>query len=113
MPCTYSYLQDTVYKRLDGAVGKTVLLKEFDDKVEGSSPNKTIFCLLSQRCRFFCDLHVCRKTHVLIYYAHVKRLHSVKRRSLYGDAATMQELPCTGSARSKKRSGMKLSLNRV
>ena len=51
-----------------------------------------------------------------MYYAHVKQLHSVKWRSLYGDTATMQELllkTCTSSARSKKKSGMKLSLNRV
>ena len=27
-----------------------------------------------------------------MYYAHVKPLHSVKWRSLYGDIATMQEL---------------------
>ena len=41
-----------------------------------------------------------------MYYAHGKRLYSVKRRSLYGDTATMQELllkTCTGSARSKKK----------
>ena len=31
------------YKRFDGAVSKTVLLKEFENKVEGSSPNKTFF----------------------------------------------------------------------
>ena len=66
---------------------------------------------------FFCYLHVYRKKHILMYYAHVKRLHSVKWRNLYGDTATMQELllkTCTSSARSKKkRSGMKLSLNRV
>ena len=40
----------------------------------------------------FRDLHVCRKKHVLLYYAHAKPLHSVKWRSLYGDTATMQEL---------------------
>ena len=40
----------------------------------------------------FRDLHVCRKKHVLMYYAHAKPLHSVKWRSLYGDTATMQEL---------------------
>ena len=54
----------------------------------------------------FCDLHVCRKKHVFMYYAHVKRLQSVQWRSLYGDTATMQELllkTCTTSARSKKK----------
>ena len=48
MPCTYSYLQDNFYNRIDGAVSKTVALKEFaleefDNKVEGSSPSKTFF----------------------------------------------------------------------
>ena len=38
------------------------------------------------------DLHVCRKKYVLMYYAHIKRLHSVKWRGLYGDTAMMQEL---------------------
>ena len=45
------------------------------------------------------------KTHVLVYYAHVKRLHSVKWRSLFGDTATMQELLLitrTSSALSKR-----------
>ena len=56
MPCNYSYLQGNFYKRFDGAVSKTVLLKEFDKKVEGSSPSKTFF-LLSQMQDFFGDLH--------------------------------------------------------
>ena len=43
MPCTYSYLQDNFYKRFDGAVSITVVLKESDNKVEGSSPSKTFF----------------------------------------------------------------------
>ena len=40
-----------------------------------------------------------------MYYAHVKRLHSVKGRGLYGDTATMQELllkSCTRTAWSKR-----------
>ena len=54
MPCNYSYLQDTFYKLFGGAVSKTVLLKEFDKKVEGSTPVKPFFFfLLSQRCRIF------------------------------------------------------------
>ena len=57
-----------------------------------------------------------QKKHVLMYYAHVKRLHSVKWRGLYGDTATMQELllkTCTKFCMEEKKSGMKLSLNRV
>ena len=104
MPCNYSYLQDNFYKRFDGAVSKTVLLKKIDNKVEGSSPNKTFLFAFAKMQDFFCDLHVCRKSIFLMYYAHVKRLHSVKWRSFYGDTATMQELllkTCTSSARSK------------
>ena len=86
MPCNYSYLQENFYKRFDGAVSKTGLLKEFDNKVEGSSPNKTFF-LLSQRCRIFLWFTCLQKKHVLMYSAHVKRLHSVKWRSFYGDTS--------------------------
>ena len=57
MPCTYSYLQDNFYNRFDGAVSKTVVLKESDSKVEGSSPSKTFF-LLSQICRKFFEIYM-------------------------------------------------------
>ena len=33
MPRNYLHLQDNFYKRFDGAVSKTVLLKEFENKV--------------------------------------------------------------------------------
>ena len=44
-----------LYNRFDGAVSKTVVPRETDNKVEGSSPNKSffIFFLLSQICRKF------------------------------------------------------------
>ena len=51
-----------------------------------------------------------------MYTAHVKRLHSAKWRSLYGDTATMQELllkTCNKFCMKQKKSGMKLSLNLV
>ena len=38
MPCSYSYLQMNFNKRFGGAVGITVVLKEFENKVEGLSP---------------------------------------------------------------------------
>ena len=46
-----------------------------------------------------------------MYYAHVKRLHSVKWRSLYGDTASMQELLLkrVQVLHGAKKSGMKLS----
>ena len=87
MPCSYSYLQVIFYKRFDGVVSITVVLKESENKVEpkveGSSPSKTSFYILffafAKMKRNFCDLHVCRrKMHVLMYYAYVTRLHSVK-----------------------------------
>ena len=58
MPCSYSYLQDNFYKRFDGAVSKTVLLKEFDNKVEGSSPNKTFFFAFVKMQDFFCVIYM-------------------------------------------------------
>ena len=76
-------------KRFDGAVSITVVLKDFENKVEGLSPRLRVrapvkpffyflFFAFAKKQDFFRDLHVCRKNHVLMYYAHVKRLHSVK-----------------------------------
>ena len=56
-------------------------------------------------------LHICRKKHVLVYYALVKRLHSVKWRSLHGDKAIIETVYTF--CMEEKKSGMKLSLNRV
>ena len=108
MSCSYSYLQVNFYKRFDGALSISVVLKQSENKVEDSSPNKTFYFLFfcfRKEAGIFCDLHVCRKKHVLMYYAHVKRLHSVKWRGLYGATATMQELllkTCTCSAWKKR-----------
>ena len=96
MPCTYSYLQVNFNKRFDGAVGITVVLKDFENKVEGLSPMLRVrtpinlfyflFFAFAKKKEIFRDLHVCReKEHVLMYYAHVKRLNSVKWRGFYGD----------------------------
>ena len=55
MSCSYSYLQENFNKQFDGAVSITVVLKESENKVEGSSPSETFFfifyVLLSQRRR--------------------------------------------------------------
>ena len=59
---------------------------------EGSSLSKTFFFAFAKKQEIFRDLHVCRKKACFRYYAHVKRLHSVKWRGFYGDTATMQEL---------------------
>ena len=97
MSCIYSYLQDNFYNRFDGAVSITVVLKGFvlkgfDNKAEGSSPSKTFFFCFRKYAGNFSRFTCLQKKHDLMYYAHVKRLHSVKWRSLYGDTATMQEL---------------------
>ena len=68
------------------------------------APVKPFFCFRKD-AGFFVWFTRLQKKHVLMHYAHVKRLHSVKWRSLYGDTARMQELllkTCTSSARSKK-----------
>ena len=52
-----------------------------------------------------------QKKHVLMYYAHVKRLHSEKLRSLYGDTAIIEKVD--KFCMEEKKSGMKLSINRV
>ena len=78
MPWTYTYLQDNFCNRFDGAVSTTVVLKELDNRVEGSSPSKTTFFFFfafANMQGISRNLHVCRKKHVLVYYAHVKRLH--------------------------------------
>ena len=61
----------------------------------------------------FSGLHVCRKKHVLMYYAHVKRLHSVKWRGLYGYSDDAGAIIENKFCMEKKKSGMKLSLNSV
>ena len=92
MPCSYSYYQVNFFKRFDGTVSITVVLKESENKIEGSSPRLRVrtpvkhfflFFVFEKMQENFRDLHVRRKKHVLVYYAHVKRLHSVKWRSLY------------------------------
>ena len=52
-----------------------------------------------------------QKKHVLMYYAHVKRLHSVKWQKLYGDTATIENVD--KFCMEEKKSRRKLSLHRV
>ena len=90
--------------------------QEYEKKVEVSSPRLRVrapvkpflfiflffaFAKLQESFVFTC----LQKKHVLMNYALVKRLHSVKWRSMYGDTATMQEpllKPCTSSAWRKR-----------
>ena len=115
MTCIYSYLQVNFYNRFNGTVSISVVLRGFNTKVEGSSPSKNLFFSFCKYAGNFSIFTCLQKKHGLMYYAHVKQLHSVKWRSLYGDTATMQELllkTCTSSTVEKK-SGRKLSLLRV
>ena len=65
-------LTRVLYNRFDGAVSITVVLRETDNKGEGSSPNKTFFYFFNFLFVFafanmkeiFRDLHVCRKKHI-------------------------------------------------
>ena len=69
MPCSYSYLQVNLNKRFNGAVSITVVLKDFENKVEGLSPRLRVrppikpflFFAFAKKQNFFRDLHVCRK----------------------------------------------------
>ena len=104
------------YKRFDGAVSITVVLQESENKVERLSPRLRVrapvkpffifyFFAFAKKQEIFRDLPVCRKNHVLMYYAHVKRLHSVTWQGIYGDTPTMQELllkTCTSYAWRKR-----------
>ena len=99
------------YNRFDGAVSKTVALEELDIKVEGSNPSKTFFFCFRKYAGNFSRFTYLQKKHVLMDYAHVKRLHSVKLRSLYRDTAIIEKVDKFGME--EKKSGRKRSLHRV
>ena len=59
MSCSYSYLQVNFYKRFDGAVSITVVLKDSENKVEGSRPSKNFFLFfILQRSRKFFAIYM-------------------------------------------------------
>ena len=83
MSCSFLYLTENFYKRFDGAVSITVVLKESENKVEDLSPTLRVrvpikllffifYVLLSQRCRKCLAMYMlAEKKHFLMYYAHV------------------------------------------
>ena len=94
MPWSYSYLQVNFNKRFDGAVRITVVLKDFENKVKSLSPRLRVrapvkpffifyFFAFAKKQECFAIYVFAEKNHVLMYYAHVKRLHSVKWRGLH------------------------------
>ena len=124
MPCNYSYLQVNIYKRFDGAVSITVVLKESENKVEGLSPRLRVrapvkpffYFLLSQRSRNFRDLHVCRKkacSYVLCTCKATSLSKIARRVWRYSDDAGAIIEIVYKFCMEEKKSGMKLSLNRV
>ena len=128
MPCSCSYLQVNFYKRFDGAVSITVVLKESENKVEGLSPRLRVrapvkpffyfYFLLSQRSRNFRDLHVCRKKACSYVLCTCKATSLSKMARLvwrYSDdaGATCIIEIVYKFCMEEKKSGMKLSLNRV
>ena len=73
MPCSYSFLQVNFYKRFDGAVSTTVVLKESENKVEGLSPRLGVrapvkpfyiflFFAFAKKQENVHDFQVCRKS---------------------------------------------------
>ena len=112
-----SYLQDNFSQRFDGAVSITVVLKDlgFETRVEGSSPSKTFFYCFRKEAGIFLRFTCLQKKHVLMYYAHVKRPLSKMTRLVWrysDDAGAIIEIVYKFCMEEKK-SGMKLSLNRV
>ena len=80
------------FKRFDGALSITVVFKASENKAEGLSPRLRVrapvklffiflfFAFAKKQDFFFAIYMFAEKKHVLMYYAHVKRLHSVKWR---------------------------------
>ena len=99
MSCSCSYLQVNFYKRFDGAVSITVVLKESETMLKvgvraAVKPFFIFYFLLSQRSRKFFAIYMFAEKSMFffMFYAHVKRLHSVKWRGLYGDTATIENV---------------------
>ena len=99
MPCSYSYLQVNFNKRFDGAVSITVVLKDFENKVEGLSPRWRVRASVKPFFIFYFYLsHRSRKIFAIYMFAEkacfdvlctCKATSLSKWRGLYGDTATM------------------------
>ena len=108
------------YKQFDGAVSITVVLKQSENKVEGSSPSKTFFlffifafakkqqffsqCTCLQKKAYFDVLCTCKATSLS------KMARLVWR---YSDDAGAIIENVYKFCMEEKKSGMKLSLNRI
>ena len=124
----YSYLQENFYKRFDGAVSITVVLKESEYKVEGLSPRLRVrdpvklffyflFFAFAKKQEMLSDVHVCRKKQTFFdVLCTCKALSLSKMARLvwrYSDGAGAIIENVYKFCMEKNKSGMKLSLNRV
>ena len=109
-------------KRFDGAVSITVVLKQSENKVEGSSPSKTFFLfffyffLLSQRSRKFFVIYMFAEKTCFDVLCTCKATSISKMARLvwrYSDDAGAIIEDVYKFCMEEKKSGMKLSLNRV
>ena len=114
------------YNIFNGAVSITVVLRETDNKVEGSSPSKTIFYfffifflfffLLSQICRKFFVIYVFAEKSMFAVLCTCKATSLSKMAKLvwgYSDDARAIIENVYKFCMEEKKSGRKLSLNRV
>ena len=128
MSCSYSYLQENFYKRFDGAVSIMVVLKESEKKVEGLSPRLRVrvpvkrfffyyfLCFaFAKKHEMFSDVHVCRKKNIDVSCTCKATSLSKMARLVwrYSDDAGAIIENVYKFCMEVKKSGMKLSLNRV
>ena len=109
------YLQVKFNKRFDGAVSVTVLLKQSENKVEGSSPSKTFFFIfsISQRSQKFLAIYMFAEK---MLWCTCKTISISKMARLvwrYSDDAGAIIENVYKLCVEEKKSGKKLSLNRV
>ena len=113
-----------LYNRFDGAVSITVVLRETDNKVEGSSPRKPLFYffifffifLLSQICRNFFVIYMFAEKSMFDVLCTCKATSLSKMAKLvwgYSDDARAIIENVYKFCMEEKKSGRKLSLNRV
>ena len=124
MPCIYAYLQVKFNKRFDGAVSITVVLKDFENKVEGLSPRLRVrtpvkpilfFCFRKEAENFSRFTCLQKKACFDVFCTCKATTFSKMARPVWrnsDDAGAMIENVYTFCMKEKK-SGMKLSLNRV
>ena len=128
MSCSFSCLQENFYKRFDGAVSITVVLKESENKVEGLSPRLRVrvpvklflyffYILLSQRSRKCLAMYMYAEKKIFFDVLCTCKATSLNKTARlvwrYSDDAGAIIENVYKFCMEEKKSGMKLSLNRV